>query len=277
MTNDKSFILDGAFEAMRKLKERGTESIEISQHIQFNEETIPQIKKAQEDFGMGVCAMSCRFTGGLEMALPQMAVEGVKLKTYTIDDDAFDELVSYCKVYDCHYIRFASLPGRQMPDMKTVEKYMANAEAMAVRLEAEGIHFAAHNHAEEFLKVEGKTIFDWSLELAPHLQYEIDVLNIFKTAQDPIKIIEKCGPRAALLHVQDMRIKPIEAGDPLMIMGPELYQPCEVGGGLVDYAAVVNAAAKAGSQYLIVEQGRFYGKDPYDCIETSLNTLKKMV
>ena len=161
--------------------------------------------------------------------------------------------------------------------MEAVLSYMEKAEKMAVRLEAEGIHFAAHNHAEEFLKVNGKTIFDWSLELAPHLYYEIDVLNIFRTGQNPVSFIEKCGKRAALLHMQDLRIKPIEPEDPKMIVGAELYQACEVGEGLIDWKSILNAAKHAGSEYLVIEQGKFWGRNPYNCIETSLNTLKQFI
>jgi len=275
MTNADSFIKEGPYTAMEKLKNLGVTSVEISQHIQFNSETIPEFLRAQKDFEMDICALSTRFSGTVPMALPKMDHGGIELKTYSAETD-FDQLVELCEMFDCHYVRFASLPGRQMLDMNSVQEYMKSAEEMACRFEEKGIHFCAHNHADEFIRLNGKTIFDWSLELAPHLYYEVDVLNVQKAGVNPVDLLLKCKERAALLHMQDQRIKPGEPDEPFL-HGPEQFQGVEIGEGVMDMKAITDAAKKAGSRYLIIEQGRFYGRDPYDSIGISVKALKHMI
>lgn len=275
MTNADSFIREGAYRAMEQLKLCGAQSVEISQHIQFNDITIPEFVKAQKELQMDICALSTRFSGTVPMALPKMDHGGVELKTYSAEED-FDELVSYCDMFGCHYVRFAGLPGRQLPDKQAVCDYMASAEEMACRFLEKGIRLCAHNHADEFILVEGKTVFDWALELAPHLYYEIDVLNAQRAGLNPVTLLRKCGERAALLHMQDQRIKPGVTGEPFL-HGPEQFEGVEIGEGILDMKAVVEAAKEVGSQYLIVEQGRFYGRDPYDSIKISVKALKALV
>lgn len=275
MTNCDSFIKEGAHVAMEKLSKLGVHSIEISQHIQFNEETIPEFVEAQKEFNMDFCAMSFRFAGTVPMAIPKMDHEGIQLKTYTAEED-FDEIVALCEKFGCKYVRYASIPGRQFFSLEDVRKYMEAAEAMALRFEEKGIRMCVHNHVDEFIVIGGKTVFDWSLELAPHLYYEIDVLNAQKAGLNPANLIKKYGKRGRLLHMQDQRILPGDPAEPFL-HGPKQFQGCEIGEGLLDMKAIVEAAREAESEYLIIEQGQFYGRDPYESIGISVEALRKLV
>ena len=275
MTNADSFIKEGAYAAMKKLKEAGLYSVEISQHIQFDEKCVEEILHAQDEFDMDICALSVRFNGTIPWGLPYIKHGETILKTYSAEDD-FHRIVDYCHKFKCRYIRFATLPGRQMYDMTDVKKYMASLEECCRRYEAEGITMCIHNHADEFLRMEGKWILDWALELAPSLCYEIDCLNAQKSGIAPSSLIRRCGERTKLLHLQDLRIAPADPQVPVM-MGPEIYQGTWLGDGNMDFAEIIKAAKEAAADYLIIEQAQFYGEDLYACIRRSNGYLQKLV
>lgn len=121
------------------------------------------------------------------------------------------------------------------------------------------------------MRVDGKWVMEWALELAPHLLFEIDVLNAQKCGINPVDLLGWCSGRAPLLHLQDLKVCAPETGE---WMKPE-YRGVAVGEGNLNMQAICRAAAEAGSQYLIVEQASFYGRNPYDCIRDSVLALKK--
>ena len=275
MTNADSFIREGAEAALLKLKTLGCEAVEVSQHIQFDEASIRAFLSCRESLGMEVCALSARYEGSIPWEIGNLMHGDMVLKAYSLEKD-FNTLVSICHQCDCHYIRFATLPGRQMFTKEDVITYMEGLEETCLRYEKEGIHICVHNHADEFLRIQGKWILDWALELAPHLFYELDALNALRCGIDPVSLIKHLGGRLKLMHLQDLRIAPAKASQPVL-MGPELYQGCALGDGNLDLGRICQAAVEAGCEYLIIEQAAFYGEDPYVCIEKSIKTLKNIV
>ena len=272
MTNCQSFFDDGAYEAIRKLKMRGIDCIEISQHIQFNQDTIPEILQAVEDFDMEICAMSGRYDGIFpHKGLPPH--QGIKLKSYSLEAD-YKELVEYMKKFKCRYLRFAGFPCEHLVDEQVMRQYMQGLAEIVKRYRQAGIVVCAHNHTGEFMRLGGRTLYDWSLELVPDLMYEVDVLNAQKSGVNPAELIRKVGKRAVLTHLQDIRVKPAVVGE---TGGGRELQPVGVGDGNLDYAAICAAAVEAGTQYLILEQGAFYGEDPYGCIERSARKLNSFL
>lgn len=270
MTNADSFLEEGVAAAMRKLKECGADYVEVSQHIQFDEETIPEFMKAGQEQGIRVCALSTGYSGTIPTPMPPLLYQGKPLKSYSARED-FDLLVELCRKFQCRYVRFAGFPGAQMKNAEDVKAYMADVEEMACRFAAEGIGFCAHNHVDEFMRVDGMWVMEWALELAPHLLFEIDVLNAQKCGINPVDLLGWCSGRAPLLHLQDLKVCAPETGE---WMKPE-YRGVAVGEGNLNMQAICRAAAEAGSQYLIVEQASFYGRNPYDCIRDSVLALKK--
>lgn len=262
MTNCESFLADGVLYATKKLAELGYHNLEISQHIQFNEETIPQFLEARNTLGMNYCAMSTGFDGGLKGIQPPSPHP--HLKSYSLTEN-YDEVVDTCKKIGCDILRFASIRGRKFYDMATMTSFMEATQKVCERLAKDGITLCAHNHAEEFVKLEGKTIFDWSLELAPSLCWEVDTLNAQRAGLNPVEFINKLGPKATLLHLQDWRIKPADPNEG-QIGRNDIYQFSELGEGLMNIPAIVNAAVAVGTRYIIIEQAAFYGRDPYESL-----------
>ncbi|MEO6435205.1 MAG: sugar phosphate isomerase/epimerase [Tepidisphaeraceae bacterium] len=128
-----------------------------------------------------------------------------------------------------------------------------------------GIDFAYHNHSFEFQKFDGKTGLDILFENSePHLvKAEIDVYWVKHGGEDPTERINKLGERVIALHLKDMA-----AGDDKKF--------AEVGTGILDFKAILAAAAKHGVKYGAVEQDNCYGRPTIEAIKTSFENLKKM-
>lgn len=271
MTNADSFLLDGAPAALDRLHALGVTAVEISQHIRFDESTMPAFLHAKQAQGMGVCAMSVRFDGTQPSPLPPLTAHGQTLKAYSSEED-FDTVVDYCRQLDCRYVRFAGFPGGRLRDESTVCPYMEALEAMAARFAEHGITMCVHNHADEFMKADGRWLLDWAMELAPHLALELDVLNALRCGVEATALLARYAGRVPLLHAQDLLVLPSGAGADAWLK-PE-YRNVPVGEGSVDWQALCAAAAVAGSEYLIIEQAQFHGRDPYDCIESAVRGLR---
>lgn len=271
MTNADSFLLDGADAALERLRALGVTAVEVSQHIRFDESTVPAFLHARRTLGVGVCAISVRFDGTVPSPLPPLVAHGQTLKAYSSEED-FDTVVDLCRRFGCRYVRFAGFPGGRLRTESTVRPYMEALEAMAARFAAQGITMCVHNHADEFMRADGRLLLDWAMDLAPHLAMELDALNALRCGVDPKALLAQYKGRVPLLHAQDLQVLPSGEGADAWLK-PE-YRNAPVGEGNVDWPAIVAAAAQAGSEYLIIEQAQFYGRDPYDCIASAVKGLR---
>lgn len=271
MTNASAFLREGVGAAMEQLSHLGISHLEISQHIRFDEDTIPEFLEASRKWGIGICAISCRFDGTTENPVPEFQWQGHPLKIWSAETD-FDQLVQLCRLFGCKYLRFAGFPGMALRSAAQVCAYMNALEAMAARFADYGITLCVHNHADEFMMVDGKWLISWAMELAPHLQMELDVKNAFVCGVDPCDLLDRFSGRVPLIHVQDLQVYPSGEGKNAW-MKPE-YRGVPAGQGNINWSKISASAKYAGAQYLIIEQSLFYGQDPYACINAAANTLR---
>lgn len=274
LTNAESFLQDGPYEAFRRMNELGYYSVELSQHIQVNEETLPEIQRAQKDFNFDICALSTGFSGSLDFSMPPMTHNGILLKSYSVERE-FDRLVEYCHKLNCKILRFASIPARLFLNADIMQNYFKVAEEMSMRLAEHGITFCAHNHMDEFMKINSRTVLEWALSLAPHLCFEVDIFNSQCAGMTPVDVIRMCGNRAVLIHAKDLRIKPAEPNEK-MFSTAKIVQGVEIGEGNFDIKKICDTAIEVGTLYFIIEQGEFYGRTPYESLALSAANLKKL-
>ena len=128
-----------------------------------------------------------------------------------------------------------------------------------------GFEFAYHNHSFEFQQFEGKKGLDILFENCDaHLvKAEIDVYWVKHGGEDPVTRINQLGARVLALHLKDMA-----AGEDRKF--------AEVGTGILDFKAILEAAAKNGVQYGAVEQDNTYGRPPLESIRISYENLRKL-
>eukprot|EP00130_Batrachochytrium_dendrobatidis_P008486 XP_006683361.1 hypothetical protein BATDEDRAFT_93122 [Batrachochytrium dendrobatidis JAM81] len=260
----------GAYETMKKLHELGFGAVEVSQ-IPMTEENVAELKRASEEFDIKIAALSA----GLEPMLPGAPGE-------TLSND-FDKIVNDCKTLDCNFVRIGMLPLNVMGDKDQILAFIERAEAMAERLAEHGIELYYHTHHIEFQKFDGEFLLDIIKNNTSKLGFELDVHWIQRAGVNPITFVQQYKGRIALLHLKDYRIGKLEINDDdLKDMGKffekftNLIEFAEVGEGNLDIKGVIEAGLESGAQYFLIEQDDTYGRDPFDCLETSAENLRKL-
>jgi sugar phosphate isomerase/epimerase len=260
----------GVYETMRKINELGYRAVEVSQ-IPMTEENVSELKRASADFDIKIAAMSA----GLEPMLPGMPGE-------TLSAD-FEKIVNDCKTLDCNFLRIGMMPLNLMGDKDKIMAFIDRAEAMAVRLAEQGIELYYHTHHLEFQKYDGVYLLDMIKNNTSKLGFELDVHWIQRAGENPAEFVKQYAGRVSLLHLKDYRVGQMDLTNvdfkdmaKFMQIFTNTIEFAEVGEGNLDMKAIIEAGLESGAQYFLVEQDDVYGKDPFDCLQTSAENLRKL-
>lgn len=260
----------GAYETMKRLHELGYHAVEVSQ-IPMTAENVAELKRASDDFQIKIAALSA----ALEPSIPNASGE-------TLSQD-FDKIVNDCKKLGCNFLRIGMLPLTVIGDKDKILKFIDRAEAMAEKLAAEGIELYYHTHHIEFRKYDGEYLLDLIKNNTSRLGFELDVHWIQRAGENPVEMIKQYKNRISLLHLKDYRIGKLDLteedkdgkGD-FFDKFVNLIEFAEVGEGNIDMKSVIEAGLESGVQYFLVEQDDTYGRDPFECLKTSAENLRKL-
>jgi sugar phosphate isomerase/epimerase len=139
-------------------------------------------------------------------------------------------------------------------------------EKIGQRCAERGIGFGYHNHEFELLqKVGDKLVLDAMMDSATPdaVLLELDACWVYYGKQSPVEYIRKYAGRLPLLHLKDMRLT-----------SEGTAQTVELGQGIVDLPAIIDASAQAGVEWLIVEQDKCENP-PLESIATSWNWVSQ--
>src|SRR5688572_19360284 len=194
---------------------------------------------------------------GLKVSGSHASIDDLETKLETVLDD--NEALANTNLICPH------MPEARRKDAAGWKAVAASLNKIGRACHERGIDFAYHNHSFEFQKFEGKTGLDILFENSEaHLvKAEIDVYWVKHGGEDPVARINQLGDRVVALHLKDMA-----SGDDKKF--------AEVGTGILDFKAILEAAKKHGVRYGAVEQDSTYGKDPIAAIRTSYENLKKL-
>ncbi len=176
--------------------------------------------------------------------------------------------------YGIEWFVMPYLPNDQRGE--TVDDYKALAAKLNAAAEAAkvaGLGFAYHNHAFEFGPLGDTTPLDVLMsETDPELvKLELDVFWAKLAGHDPAQLIRDYGGRVALLHLKDLApgvTTQYQEGAPA-----EWFK--EVGNGVIDFAAVIQAAEENNAAHYFVEQDQTPG-DPLDSLRQSYANLRSI-
>jgi sugar phosphate isomerase/epimerase len=152
---------------------------------------------------------------------------------------------------------------------RTADRMNAAAEMCRIA----GLKFAYRNHAFEFGGRAGLRPIDIFLErLEPKLVgFEMDAFWASVAGLDPVELIRSWKGRVPMLHLQDKaRGTPGQFSENA---GPGAF--AEAGGGVLNFPAILKAAAAAGVKYYFVEQDQVSG-DPLESLRKSFEYLKTL-
>lgn len=177
-----------------------------------------------------------------------------------------DAVIEEHRLWGCKHPAIGSLPGEYF-SLDGLKRFVDELGPIAARLKQAGMDFSYHNHNHEFATFEGRTWLRRLYDLAGPdlLKAELDVFWVTAGGGDPAQWIRDLGPRQPLLHLKDMCIVP-----------PREQRFASVGGGNLNWPAILKAAGEVGVEYMLVEQDDTYGADPFEAVATSLRNLRAM-
>ena len=256
----------GPYEVLRRLDTIGFSAVEVSQ-IPMTPENVAEMRRAADELGTDFGALSAGLEAGPNDSL--------------VDD--YDKIVADARTLGASRLRIGMMPFAAMASHEALLAFCRQAEEIAVRLAGDGLTLYYHNHHLEFAPRGGTSILDIIRAEAPTMRLEIDVHWVQRGGRDPVRTLQKYTGLVDLVHLKDYRIgelpstafEALQAGDYAGFMQAftGVVQFGEVGEGNLEWTEIIDQAIASGAQYLLIEQDDQYGRDPYDCLQTSHHNL----
>lgn len=179
------------------------------------------------------------------------------------------EVCRYHKQIDCKYVGLGMFPMMKEDPAAEYARFLETYKPVARGLKEQGLYFMYHNHDQEFFKLDGKTIMQRMAEdfAADEMGFTLDTFWVQAGGADSAQWLRDLKGRVPCIHLKDFAYG--RGGDFRANMAA-------VGEGNINFAAVINAAADAGTDYLLVEQDDCHGEDPFDCLKRSYQNLRAL-
>ncbi|WP_438435008.1 sugar phosphate isomerase/epimerase family protein [Gorillibacterium sp. sgz500922] len=175
-----------------------------------------------------------------------------------------EEELFYAKELGLSYLIFPWVEADRIRSEAGLDELIGNLIAIGEQIRKAGLGFCYHNHEFELETVGGELILDRIYRKTDPalLQAELDLFWLKKAGIDPKHYLLSYTGRVRIVHLKDM-----EAGDEGFF--------AEVGHGIMDIPALLEAAAEAGVKHLLVEQD-ICRRSPWESIELSIGYLRQL-
>ncbi len=198
-----------------------------------------------------------------------------------------DKCFSDYKTLGCKYIAVPYLDEHRRPGSSRFDETLVDIRKMAEKSKEYGIQMMYHNHDFEFVKLDGKYGYDIIFDSIPSslLATEQDTCWINVAGENPADYIVKYSGRAPVVHIKDFVMKNRDSKSGLYELigikpterqadeGDFAFRPA--GYGVQSFPEILEAAKKAGSEWIVVEQDRpCLGWDSLECIKKAIDYLK---
>ena len=145
-------------------------------------------------------------------------------------------------------------------------EFISRLDGLATEYEKAGITLAYHHHNWEYIRLSnGKTRMEELLSKTAKIKFVHDTYWTARCGIDPARQIRQLGNRLLGIHLRDLTF-----GKRLLSVVP---RDTYIGGGVIDFAAVLDAADEVGCTYTVIEQN---SDTPYEDIGRSLENLNKI-
>ncbi|PWJ41901.1 sugar phosphate isomerase/epimerase family protein [Sediminitomix flava] len=133
------------------------------------------------------------------------------------------------------YLSTSNHQLKQVRSEEELEAYCKYYNAVGKLCKENGLTFVYHNHADEFLEVNGKPIYDYFLAHTnpEYVSFQSDLYWMYKGGVDPKDYFEKYPKRFVSWHMKDEK----ELGE----------------SGKIDFKELIKLKELAGLQYLVAE------------------------
>ncbi|MFB6136113.1 MAG: sugar phosphate isomerase/epimerase family protein [Halobacteriaceae archaeon] len=189
-----------------------------------------------------------------------LGVTGAHVGMEQMENDLDGVLEDYVSTLGCESLVVPYLGEEHFESHEAVDETAAGLDALAGRLAARDVGLHYHNHAHEFVDLDGGTAFDRLVE-ASDVGIELDVGWAQTGGADPVDLLYELDDRVDLVHMKDM--------------DAERGQFREIGEGDVDMLGCAEAARDVGAEWLIYEHDE--PADPVESLEYGAEFLNDVV
>ncbi|WP_254271917.1 sugar phosphate isomerase/epimerase family protein [Haloarcula marina] len=169
------------------------------------------------------------------------------------DPDAIAEELSTLSV---PYVVVPYLDSDHFADAAAVDETAAMLDDLALAMDRPLLY---HNHDHEFVPVGTETAFD-RLVSETTVGIELDAGWAHAAGRDPVALLADLDGRVPVVHLKDMT--------------PD-GEPTDLGDGVVDLPAVVEAARDAGTEWLVFEHDD--PEDPLASMERGIEVMDRLL
>lgn len=225
-----------ALGTLRAVKDAGYAQIELLQVLDG-----PALAPLARDLGLGITSAFIDWTS---------------LGQPTASSSAdLDRSIAIAQELRLKYLVFGYLGKGVRERIDQVKHHAAAANAFGRRCRDAGIQLCYHHHAFEFAPLEDARANGWEVllgEFDPDLvQLEFDVFWAAIAGRDPVAMLHELSGRVAQVHLKDLAPgSPVTFDEHAVV--PASFR--EVGGGCLDFRAILDACAKTGVDQCHVEQ-----------------------
>lgn len=257
----------GPYTTFQKVKESGISYFELSQ-ADMTDDFISKIMGASKEYGVQVISTSCNY----------QPLFGKNAKGLDLERD-LERIIEVNHRLGVRYIRDSLIPKTCIHSKEGYYRAAENLNYYGKILAENGLKLYYHNHHFEFERFGEKTGFEILVENTDPawVGFEPDVHWVQRAGQDPVLWLKRLSGREDLVHLKDYRICfPEGEPTPDIFHKEQCIQFAEIGEGNLDMKAIIEASIEGGAWYLPIEQDQTYGKDPFECIKTSVENIKNM-
>ena len=212
--------------SLERVREIGIRAVELAR-VDFSRESVEGI------------ASICRDTG-IEVGSIQ-----IKLSSMEKDREGLSEIMG---LLGCRYGVVPLMPFSCLRSREALAAYCRRLEDTGRFLRDRGLGLLYHHHHYEFVPVEGVLPIDYLLNHTDPALVGLcaDTYWVQRGGYDPAAFIRAQAGRVKVVHLRDYTLTP-----PYLL--PRVSD-ASLGDGTLDFAAIVQACADAGVEYMPIEQ-----------------------
>lgn len=244
--------------------------------------------KALEDEGIG-------FGVGVKELKEMMARTGAKIVSAHVsplEKESFRKILEYHAELGNHNL---VCPVGKFKDYDDLMRQCTEFNEYGDMAKQYGIRFHYHNHAHEFMTMDGRLVLDLIMKNTDpdKLGLELDTFWVMRAGIDPLEMIRKYAPRITLLHQKDLSKNTTSPVNVFSRLDREVSDEhvcdftywkeetadedfAEIGTGIMDIQKIIDTANQyAQVEYLFLEQDHTCMESEEASIAKSLDTFRK--
>lgn len=187
--------------------------------------------------------------------------------THIKADKMLEDPIKVCRDHDafgCRNIGLGMMPGLKNGVETAYTDFCEKFTSIIKTFNDNGHKFFYHNHYQEFEKCsDGRLLLDRMCDDFPPelLGITFDTYWAQFGGADPAYQLSKLKGRVECIHLKDLAI--VEREQRMAVVGE----------GNINFDRVFDVAESVGVQYMLVEQDKCYGEDPFECLKRSYDYL----